>query len=257
MEGQRDWEARLAAEGLAVVLPGSAVSSKVRAMGRGGRNYTAEAMVGEIALTNDCAGQMGAYVAAVERWQTWAETVLATHDWRNRHQRRVWELYAGCTPMRDIPALVSCRRRDRRDGQGSSRASVERIIAAVNAAYPDRPRNPWSSPVTVAAAGEIATPPPARSLPPEAARALEAVYTPPERKTTVMMKTYHYDLIMFSRRKSIPIPGREIANDRLLKVEGTPHAGGIDVLMGGKCITISWDSISHTVRDAEPATAVK
>ena len=72
-----------------------------------------------------------------------------------------------------------------------------------------------------------------------------------------MNRTYKYDMIMFSRRKSIPIPGREIANDRLLNVEGTPHAGGIDVIVGGKVITISWDSVSHCVRNAEPAAAVK
>lgn len=229
------WESRLAAEGLAVVQPGSAVTSKARAMST---------------------EQVGAYVSAVSAWQAWAIGLLTAHRFPNAHQRRIWELYAGGTPMRDIPGLVRQRRCDRRDGRGSSRASVERIIAAVNAAYPDRPRNPWSSPIADKSPRNDDRPPPARSLPPEAVRALEAVYQPPERKTTVMMKTYRYDLIMFSRRKSIPLPGRQIANDRLQNVEGTPHAGGIDVVMGGKCITISWDSVSHCVRDAEPA-AVK
>jgi len=200
------------------------------------------------------ADQVSAYVAAVERWQAWATGVLQAHQWRNRHHRHVWELYAGGTPMRDIPALVKQRRCDRRDGRGSSRASVERIIAAVNAVYPERPRHPWSSPPGGASTGEIATPSPARSLPIEQVRAL--VYQPPERKTTLMQRTYKYDLIMFSRRKSIPIPGREIANDRLLNVEGTPHAGGIDVVIGAKVITISWDSVSHCVRNADAAPAL-
>lgn len=231
------WESRLAAEGLAVVQPGSAVSSKARAM------------------TGD---QVSAYVAAVTTWQAWAGAVLTTHQWRNRHQRRVWELHATGTPMRDIPALVRQRRCDSRDGRGSSRASVERIIAAINAAYPERPRNPWSSPTSTPSTGEIATQPPARSLPPDAARALEAVYQPPERKTTLMNRTYKYDLIMFSRRRMIKIPGFEIANDRLLNCEGTPHAGGVDIIAAGKVVTLAWDSISHMVRSADqPLAAVK
>lgn len=233
--GSECWESRLAAEGLSVVQPGSAVSSKARS------------------LTSN---QVGAYVTAVSVWQAWAQALLDTHQFVNSHQRRVWELYASCTPMRDIPGLVACRRRDRRDGRGSSRASVERIIAAVNAAYPDRPRNPWSSPVVQKTRDELLAdyPPPARSLPHEAIR--ELAYQPPERKTTLMQRTYKYDIIMFSRRKSIPIPGRDFANDRLLNVEGTPHAGGVDVVIGAKVITISWDSISHMVRNAEPVAPV-
>lgn len=232
------WEEKLAAEGLAVVQHGGAVSSKARAMST---------------------EQVSAYVSAVANWQAWALAVLKTHQFVNAHQRRVWELHATGTPMRDIPGLVAKRRCDRRDGRGSSRASVERIIAAVNAEYTDRPRNPWSSPIVHKTRDELLAdyPPPAKLLPAEEIRALAAVYQPPERKTTLMQRTYKYDLIMFSRRKSIPIPGSQIANDRLLNVEGTPHAGGIDVIVGGKVITISWDSVSHCVRDAEPATAVK
>lgn len=229
------WEARLAADGLAVVQPGSAVSSKARSM---------------------VSGQVAAYVSAVDAWQKWAALVLERHAFPNEHQRRIWELHAQGTPMRDIPALVSSRRRcDRRDGHGSSRASVERVIAAVNVAYPDRPNNPWATPIVRKTRDELLYPPPVKLLPADEIAAL--AYQPPERKTTLMQRTYKYDLIMFSRRKSIPIPGNQIANDRLLNVEGTPHAGGIDVIVGGKCITISWDSVSHCVRDAEPAAAAK
>jgi hypothetical protein len=203
-------------------------------------------------------GQVSAYVTAVAAWQDWAAGVLDKHRFVNAHQRHVWELHASCTPMRDIPDLIGRRSSIRRDGCGSSRASVERIIASINAEYPERPRNPWSSPIVWKTRDELLAiyPPPVKRLPAEELAAL--AYQPPERKTTLMNRTYKYDLIMFSRRKSIPIPGREIANDRLLNVEGTPHAGGIDVVVGGKVITISWDSVSHCVRNADaPAAAVK
>jgi hypothetical protein len=231
----RQWESRLAAEGLAELQPGSAVSSKARGLST---------------------EQVTAYVSAVEKWQTWAKTVLDRHPFVNAHQRHVWELHATGTPMREIPGLVAQRRCDRRDGRGSSRASVERIIAAVNAAYPDRPRNPWSSPIVHKTRDELLAdyPPPARSLPAEELRALP--YQPPERKTTLMQRTYKYDLIMFNSARRIRVPGRDFANDRLANVEGTPHAGGIDVIMDAKVITVSWGSIAYCLRNAESASPV-
>lgn len=238
----------LAAEGLAVVQPGTA-PLRLRP-GKGGENQ--ESLPRGLLLD-----AMEANALAVSRWQTWAATVLASHAFANAHQRRVWELYSQATPTRDIPERLRQRRCDRRDGHGSSRASVERIIAAVNAAYPERPMNPWSSPVVKRTRDETLAdyPPPVKLLPADEIAAL--AYQPPERKTTLMQRTYKYDLIMFNSARRIRVPGRDFANDRLSNVEGTPHAGGIDVIVAGKVITVSWASVSHCVREAETTAAVK
>lgn len=64
-----------------------------------------------------------------------------------------------------------------------------------------------------------------------------------------MKNSNRYQLILL--RHQITVPGAPVAKDRLIDVEGTPHAGGIDVVFGDKIVTVPWSGIVSAIRATE------
>jgi hypothetical protein len=59
----------------------------------------------------------------------------------------------------------------------------------------------------------------------------------------------HYEIITARKGMAFRIPGIPVEKDRLLQVEGRPHAGGIDVTLdGGKVMTVPWGKIDAAIR---------
>lgn len=61
-----------------------------------------------------------------------------------------------------------------------------------------------------------------------------------------MKNSNHYKYI--NLRRPLPVPGSSVPKDRLLDVDGVPHSGGIDIVIGDNVVTVPWAGIVIAAR---------
>jgi hypothetical protein len=222
-----------------------------------------------------------AKAAAVNTWLAWAQDVMRTHKFDTPWQRRVWSLYAQGRRLAEVAVKLK-----------ASKRAVTRALERVERWAPPAPvANPWrklgqcptipegedgvrtlllrtNRRVTVricmlalqcADRGRLlelfaGDPQLSRLVPPNE----------PTEDTMAEAKRLHYTRILLKRdvlveRPRIGAPAR----NRFVNVEGTPHAGGINVELETQAadgsptrttITVPWDGITQADR-VEPEAA--
>jgi hypothetical protein len=193
-----------------------------RMVTRGARNHHA-----------DWERTMPERAAAADAYLAWAWSVveqLGARGFESDRQRKVWLLHADGLSHNEIARRLSMRRR-----------TVTAEVSAVKVAYGPAPPNPWrkSGRETQMGKGEVAA---IRTDQPPA---------PP--------KVFRYARILM--REPLEIKGRATRHDRLLDVDGRPHAGGIDVMIGPEdfpgtavepqVITVPWWRIRQADRTVD------
>ncbi len=64
-----------------------------------------------------------------------------------------------------------------------------------------------------------------------------------------MKNANHYKFINLKR--PVPVPGSAVPKSQLQGVDGVPHSGGIDVVLGHDIVTVPWAGIVTAVRAIE------
>jgi hypothetical protein len=192
----------------------------------------------------------------VEQHLAWAREVLATHPFSTPRQKKIWGLYASGKTMIEISTKL-----------GGSQRSITRAIGRVVRMAPPAPvANPWrkSGRLSMVAGQDASVTARLCALALQAAepeKLRELVGDDDELSRLLpqevrMTKALQYRRISIRRGHDISLPGNPVVKDRLLNVEGRPHAGGIDVTVDGKdgqplVVLVPWWKIDQAERVAE------
>lgn len=197
----------------------------------GGELQTAyEAILAQEGLSPDAAeaGQWSDYragmaastfedaAASVDAWKAWAAEVERTYPFRKRRQRAVWKLYAQGVLVRDIPARLGSAWTN-----ANAVREVKTTIARIKAKSPPGPPNPWY-----------------RGQPSD---------NSPTERTSMPIRTLHYSQVALHR--PIKVPG-SMNTDVFNNIDGTPHAGGIDIEVGDQIVLVTWNNVKSATRKA-------
>ncbi len=171
---------------------------------------------------------------AAELWLAWAREVFSSHRFGGRRQRSVWRLYAEGQTLTEIQEKLRVSRR-----------SVTLAIARVERTAPPAPvENPWRrSGREDTKDGQILA----------LLRSLLARYQQEEPMPPVPRKKVRYTRITMRKGEYFRIPGNPRDKDMILDVEGTPHAGGIDLEIDTNTITLPWSRIAMAEHAREAA----
>lgn len=203
-----EYERQLESEGLGV-LDGSDLAA------RQGFRHAAK---GDEPSSTERAVSLGASLDAVRRWQAWARAVAEDFEFSGARQRAVWHLYANGSPLTEIQQAM-----------GGSRRSITKALDRVKRGSPSAPvPNPWRR-----SGRDAPGKPQLRPVPLEA--------------EDMAKQALNYKRIMLRKGWEVYLPDRpHVALERIVNVEGTPHAGGIDVVaLGGVVVTVPWWKIQQ------------
>jgi hypothetical protein len=239
--GQEDFERVLAAEGLAPLdTPGGLVSNLGNAVG----SHRSRAPARRLA---SMAPQSFRERADAAKWfLEWAHDVLNTFEFTDERHRQTWALYADGKPLSEIGRAL-----------GIDHRSVTRAISHVKLRLPTPMQpNPWRRGRRDAAvevqkvsgrvlllALKCADRSRLRELlagDEQLARLLPQGVPMAEPKVATKLS---YDMIQFRGPIELPGPRGRVRKDRLLNVEGKPHAGGIDIDLDAHVMTVPWGMI--------------
>jgi hypothetical protein len=177
-----------------------------------------------------------------EAWSAWARQIAETYEFPTDKSKRIWEMYASGATFADIAKA-----------EGISRAEVYQYTDRVKRRCPPPPvRHPHRK-----SGGD--------SRIADYDRLRDAVAANPEllklqgdrMAQGQQRKPVTYTRVTFMR--DLRIPGVTVNKEFLLNVDGTPHAGGIDLEVEGRdkdhnpvpmIITVPWAAIRQAERMA-------